>query len=75
MEHAVTLVEDSEGFKEQIRTLYENPEEEAVHRLRFQDGRVVERYTKPHREEGEIVGRNWYFRDVTGETDKKEDNA
>ncbi len=60
-------VEDAEGFMEDVHELYRNPEQEGYHEVRFEDGRVFERYSRPRRIGDEIVGRVWSFRDVTDE--------
>ncbi len=56
---------DPDAFMRGVRDLYEHPEAESRDHLRFVDGRVVERISKPQRLDGEIVGRVWSFHDVT----------
>jgi signal transduction histidine kinase len=55
---------DPKGFETKIKELYQSASlsEDTLH---FKDGRIVERFSYPLREDGRETGRAWFFRDVT----------
>lgn len=62
----LSKIEDPEEFVKLMQHVYQNPELEGnMGNLKFKDGRIVERYSKPHKVNNEIVGRVWSFRDIT----------
>jgi two-component system cell cycle sensor histidine kinase/response regulator CckA len=61
----VNQLKEPEAFLKSVRDLYGDPSATSFDVLEFKDGRVVERYSQPHRVGDEIVGRVWSFRDVT----------
>jgi len=59
-------VRDRDAFIARVAELYANPELVGYDVLELAGGRVWERYSAPHRVDGEVVGRVWSFRDITG---------
>jgi PAS domain S-box-containing protein len=58
-------LEDPDGFKARVDYLYANSDTEGNDVIETKDGRVFERYSRPQRVDGAIVGRVWSFRDVS----------
>ena len=58
-------LEDPDGFVQNINGLLAQPESEVFDTIRFKDGRVYERYSKPQKIGGKTVGRVLSFRNVT----------
>ncbi|MBI5288729.1 MAG: EAL domain-containing protein [Chloroflexi bacterium] len=62
--YVIDQLEDANAFVGKVRELYQSPDE-SFDALRFKDGRVFERYSRPLMNEGRIEGRVWSFRDVS----------
>jgi signal transduction histidine kinase/integral membrane sensor domain MASE1 len=58
-------VVEPRNFIAGVRQLYADMHAESFDVVEFKDGRVFERYSRPQRQDGEVVGRVWSFRDVT----------
>jgi len=56
---------DPNAFLSKVMELYAHPEAESHDAIRFKDGRVFDRFSRPQRIGNEVVGRVWSFRDVS----------
>jgi PAS domain S-box-containing protein len=62
---AKNQIKSPDEFVKKVEELYKSPSQESFDTIEFKSGRVVERYSRPHRLGDKIVGRVWSFRDVT----------
>jgi PAS domain S-box-containing protein len=62
---AIDQLEDPAAFIERVKELYREPLAESFDVVRFKDGRVFERTSRPQLVNGESVGRVWGFIDIT----------
>ncbi len=56
---------NSEEVLARFREILADPDRETHDVLEFRDGRIVERYSQPHRVAGRSIGRVFSFRDIT----------
>jgi PAS domain S-box-containing protein len=66
LSHVLGQLSDPDGFLERVTRLYNEFEVEDFGEIAFKDGRVFERGSRPVVISGELIGRVWSFRDVTG---------
>ena len=61
----LTKLKYPEQFLERVISLYATPNEVSFDVIELNDGRVIERYSQPQKEEAVTIGRVWSFRDIT----------
>jgi|GEM_PF-4197400 len=59
------MFEDGELYENRVNQIYSNASVESHDLLFFNDDRIIERYSYPHKNNGISVGRVWSFRDIT----------
>jgi PAS domain S-box-containing protein len=66
-------LKDPKEFLARVRYLYDHPDQESRDEIHLKDGRAFDRYSAPVKgADGELYGRVWYFRDVTGRKQTEE---
>jgi PAS domain S-box-containing protein len=66
LQHAVLQTKNPEQFSERVAHLYAHPEEIGRDEIELADGRILDRYSAPVRDEaGTYYGRIWSHRDIT----------
>jgi two-component system sensor histidine kinase/response regulator len=58
-------LESPQDFLAKVKELYAKPEAESTDTLQFKDGRILERCSRPHFVNNNVIGRVWSFHDVT----------
>ena len=55
---------DPQDFMQRSQDFYHHPERESYDLLELDDGRVLERYSRPQKLKDQIIGRVWSFQDI-----------
>ena len=63
--HMLAQLSSPETFSAEIQGLGSQSEAISTDMLYLSDGRIFERYSQPQRQEQQIIGRVWRFRDIT----------
>ncbi len=61
----IEQLSEPQQFLDKVIQLYNQPEIESFDTIRFKDGRIFERLSKPMYIDGNVVARVWSFRDIT----------
>lgn len=62
---AVRKLVEPEVFLRRVRWLYTHPLEKSFEEVKLRDGRTFERYSSPILDGQKVLGRVWYFRDIS----------
>lgn len=71
-QHILNQLKEPEKYQHFVNLQYKKIDDSSIQILRFNNNRVFECYSKPHRVDKKIVGRVWSFHDITEQTDLKE---
>jgi PAS domain S-box-containing protein len=66
LSYVLKFLESPDIFLERVNAIYACDQHDSLDIINFKDGRIVEIYSQPQRVDGEIIGRVWSFRDITG---------
>ena len=69
----LSQIENAEDVGRDAKMLRERPGMETAGLIRFKDGRVIERYSKGLVIGGEIVGRVWFYLDITERKEREKE--
>lgn len=65
-------VMDPAQFLQKVQDLYQNQESLSDDTIKFKDGRIFKRHSRPLKSREQTMGRLWIFRDVTSEKKNEE---